>query len=68
MSVNSLSVMIVSVAQQLSGKLVILFVVIAAAVIGLWLGALFLFSVLLYSQRVASHSRETEREQLHRRL
>ena len=41
------------------------FVVIAAAVIVLWLGALFLLFVLLYSQRVASHSCETLRELLH---
>ena len=38
---------------------------IAAAVIVLWLGALFLLFVLLYSQRIASHSCETLRELLH---
>ena len=63
MAVNSLSVVIVSVVQQLSGKLVILFVVMAAAVIVLGLGVLFLF-VLLYSQRVASHSCEILQELL----
>ena len=54
--------------QQCSScrKLVILFVVITAAVIVLWLGALFLLFVLLYFQRVASHSCETLRELLHR--
>ena len=67
MAVNSLSVVIVSVVQQLPGKLVILFVVMAAAVIVLGLGVLFLLFVLLYSKRVASHSCETVREQLHPR-
>ena len=40
--------------------------IIEAAVIVLWLGVLFLLSVLLYSQRVASHSCETIRQLLHR--
>ena len=41
-------------------RILILFVLIAAAVIVLWLGgALFLLFVPLYSQRVASHSCET---------
>ena len=34
--------------------------IIVAAVIVLWLGALFLLFVLLYSQRVANNSCETE--------
>ena len=43
-----------------SCKFVILFVFITAAVIVLWLGGIvFLLFVLLYSQRVASHSCET---------
>ena len=40
-------------------------VIIVAAVIVLGLGALFLLFVLLYSQRVASHSCETLRQLLH---
>ena len=40
--------------------------VIVAAVIVLWLGGIFfLLFVLMYSQRVASHSCETLRELLH---
>ena len=39
--------------------------IIVAVVIVLGLGALFLLFVLLYSQRVASHSCETLRELLH---
>ena len=39
--------------------------IIVAAVIVLGLGALLLLFVLLYSQRVASHSRETLRQLLH---
>ena len=39
--------------------------IIIAAVIILWLGALLLLFVLLYSQRVASHSCETFRQLLH---
>ena len=46
-------------------ELVILFVVIAAAVIVVGLGALFLLFVLLPSQRVASHSCDTLRELQH---
>ena len=48
----------------LARKLVILFVVIAAVVIVLGLGALFLLFVLLSSQRVSSHSCETLQELL----
>ena len=44
------------------GKLVILFVVIAAAVLFWGKGALFLLFVLLSSQRVACHSGETLQE------